>query len=365
MHDKMARQLRRFVRRLSWFSMVRQGLVWWFQQLGDLLPKGWRPFGLSATDAVVILPGSPLDDCTEVSVGLRRNGRETTFGRFRLDDDVLAGLPPIAGRPVILRLAEDQVLAKTLLLPLAAEGRLDQVLTFEMEQETPFSPEEVFWSHRIARRDRWGGRLWVRLLVIPRVSLARLLEILEKKGLRPARAEIAAGPDQHASLPLDVEERGFRDAPRWALRRAAAASCVFLAIAAAAIPFVRQFIALASIEREIARDRVAAAKAQALRQEMDRLSGRLELVEVARDTGGRPLATLAALTRQLPADTYLTDFTQQLRKVTLTGQSAAASRLIAILAAGGRLHNPAFSAPVTHIAGEQSEAFTITAEVMP
>lgn len=345
--------------------MVREFLIWWLHQLGDLLPNGLRPFGLTASDAVVIVPASPLDDCNEVTVGLRHNGRETPFGRFRLDDDGSMELPPTAGRPVVLRLAAETVLGKTLLLPLAAERRLDQVLDFEMEQETPFSSEDVFWSHRIARRDRRSGRLWVRLLLVPRVKLARLLEALDKRGLRPSRAEIAAGPDQHSLLPLDVGDRGFRDAPRWGLRWAALACCGCLACAAATTPFVRQYMALAGIERDIATDRVAAAKAQSLRQEVDRLSLDAELIEAERNSGGRPLGTLAALTRELPADTYLTDFTQQLRKVTLTGRSAAASQLIAILAAGGKLHNPAFAAPVTHIAAEHSEVFTITAELVP
>jgi general secretion pathway protein L len=67
----------------------------------------------------------------------------------------------------------------------------------------------------------------------------------------------------------------------------------------------------------------------------------------------------------LPDDTYLTELVQQQRKVTISGRSAAASRLIAILAAGDQLRNPTFTAPVTRIEANHFEVFTISAEVAP
>jgi hypothetical protein len=51
--------------------------------------------------------------------------------------------------------------------------------------------------------------------------------------------------------------------------------------------------------------------------------------------------------------------------VTISGRSAAASRLIAILAAGDQLRNPTFTAPVTRIEANHFEVFTISAEVAP
>jgi general secretion pathway protein L len=248
---------------------------------------------------------------------------------------------------------------------LAAERHLDEVLTFEMDRETPFSAEEVFWSQRIARRDRRTGQLWVRLLLVPRAKLIQLLGALDQAGVRPQRAEIAAGPDRDSYLPLDGHGGSGHVSAHRALLWPALACCIVLALAATIVPFVRQSAALAGIEGEIAADRSAAAEAQKLRQEIDQLSNNADLVGIERSKGGRPLAILASLTRQLPGDTYLTDFVQQQGKVTLTGRSAAASRLIAILANGERLRNPTFAAPVTRIAANQLEIFTITAEVVP
>src|SRR5712671_8168227 len=156
--------------------MVREFFTWWFGQLADLLPQQLRRSAFTAADALVITPIGPLGHGVEaVTAGLRRNGKETALGHFGLGAVGLAELPRIAGRTTVLRLGEADVLGKTVTLPLAAERELDQVLAFEMDRETPFSPEDIFWNHRVAQRDRSRGQLAVRLLLVPRTSLAALL----------------------------------------------------------------------------------------------------------------------------------------------------------------------------------------------
>src|ERR1700693_2497242 len=221
--------------------MVREFLSWWFVQLADLLPERWRRFGAGKIDAVVIDPATPLSESVENIVAtLRRNGRETMLGRFAVGDGGLMEVPRQPGKTVVLRLSESDVLSKTLVLPLAAERELDQVLAFEMDRETPFSPEELFWNHRIIRRDRRTGQVWVRLRLLPRAKLARLIEALDHAGLKPRRAEIAEDPDRNGYLPPELDDgRPYRAAPRSLLWPAVAGGPV-LALAAAAPPLIRQ-----------------------------------------------------------------------------------------------------------------------------
>src|SRR5215467_5699393 len=144
--------------------MIREFFAWWFGQLAELLPQGLRRTALTAVDAMVI---------------------------------------KAIGRATVLRLSEQDVLGKTVTLPLAAERELDQVLGFEMDRETPFNAEEIYWNHRIEGADRQNGRLSVRLVLIPKANLAPLLTALDQFGIRPRRAEIADGPDAGAYLPLE------------------------------------------------------------------------------------------------------------------------------------------------------------------
>src|SRR5229473_4132689 len=275
--------------------MLREFLSWWVGQLADLVPERWRRFGSSSGDALVIAPVGPLAGGVEaVTVSLRRNGRETPLGEFGFAAAGLADLPRSGGRPAVLRLAEADVLCKTVTLPLVAERQLDQVLAFEMDRETPFGLDEIFWNHRVAQRDRSRGQLAVRLLLVPRASLDALLAALGKVGVLPKRAEIGDGPDRGCYLPLGADGGGLHDPMhRRLLRWPAAALCAGLAVAVVGLPFVRQASALAELDQEIAGGRSAAGEAEKLRQEIDRLTGTADLIESERDKAGRPLITIA------------------------------------------------------------------------
>src|SRR5215472_3615508 len=248
---------------------MRAFFAWWFGQLAELLPQGVRRTALTAVDALVVKPIGPLGRGIEaVAIGLRRNGRETPLGRFGLGAKDLAELPRATSRTTVLRLGEQDVLGKTLTLPLAAERELDQVLGFEMDRETPFKAEKIYWNHRIEGVDRQNGRLSVRLVLLPKASLTPLLTALGQLGIRPRRAEIADGPDVGAYLPLEGDGgRTHHTSNR--LMWSAAVCCALLGLAAIVTPFIRQELALGSLERQIAAGRTAAAEADSLRQEAE------------------------------------------------------------------------------------------------
>jgi len=345
--------------------MVREFFAWWCAQLAELLPQELRQSALGTSDALVITPIGPLGQAVEaVAVDLRRNGKESPFGHFALGAIAVADLPRTAGRITVLRLAEADVLGKTVSLPLAAERELDQALAFEMDRETPFAAEELYWNHRVIGADRQNGRLSVRLSLVPRANLDPLLTDLAAVGIRPRRVEIADGPDKGTNLPLNGDgTRTHHTSHR--LLWPAAACCAALAVAAVATPFVRQELTVASLNREIGSARAAAAEADTLRQDIDRLSGSAGFIESERDKAGRPLVVLAATTRILPDDTYLTEMEMRQRKVILSGRSAGAARLIGALAADPEFRNPGFSAPVTRLEALRTELFTINTEVRP
>jgi general secretion pathway protein L len=343
-------------------EMLRNFLNWWFGQLLELLPERLRGSALTAADATVITPiGEPTK---EIAVGLRRGGKETRLGQFALDASELPDLPSSSAKPAVLRLSERDVLAKTLMLPLAAERELDQALLFEMDRETPFKPDELYWNHRVEAADRQSGRLVVRLVLTPKAHLAPLLQPLEHVGVTPVRAEIADGPDAGFWLPLDSDHR-LVDRARRPLLKPLAAGCALLALAAIVTPFVRQSVTMARLDQSVAAGRAAASEADKLRSDIARLAGSADLITKERAKVGQPLAVLAAATRVLPDDSYLTELQLQQRKLTISGRSAAAARLIAAVAADSQFHNPTFAAPVTRIEALRQEIFTIVTEVAP
>jgi general secretion pathway protein L len=343
--------------------MLRDFFSWWIGQLADLFPAHWVRFGSMREDLVIDPLGQATGEVDEIGVTFRHRGGETPLGRFSLTAASMAALPHRPGQRWTLRLRQGDVLAKTVTLPIAAEGQLYHALAFQMHQQTPFRPDEIYWSHFLEKRDRPSGRISVRLLLVPRRSLAVLLRALDQVGIAPNRAEIGDGPDRGRILRLEGNGGSLDGTEHRAGLWAAVACCLILAVGAIATPFVRQVISLASFDQNIAARRTIAAEAERLRGELDRLSGTLKLVERERDKVGRPLAILATLTGILPDDTYLTEATVRRRKVTLSGSSAAAARLIGTLSTTEGVLNAAFAAPVTRLETNNAELFTITAEV--
>ena len=340
--------------------MIGSLLAWWLGQLADLLPA-WLRRSVVTHDALVIAPIGPLDRASAITVALRRNGELAPLGEFTLHGDELSALPRSPDWPAVLRLTTTDVLEKTLNLPLAAQADLEQALAFEMDLETPFEPGDLYWNHRVETVDRQHGRLVVRLMLLPKAALERLLSTLAQVGILPRWVEVSGGPELLPVLPLDGDgaRLGYRS------RRffwPAAVCCGLLGLAAIATPFVRQATQLAALDRQVAAGRSSAAQAQRLRDEIDQLSGSAELVRKELDKAGRPLEVLTSVTRAIPDDTYLTEFALRQRKLTLSGRSAGAARLIGSLAADG-FRNPTFAAPVTRLEALHAEVFSIIAEV--
>src|ERR1700745_861823 len=152
--------------------MLREFFAWWCAQLADLLPQELRRSALGTGDALVVTPIGPLGQGVEaVAVDQRHNGRESPLGHFALGAIRMADLPGVASQNTVLRLGGAAVVGKTAGLPLAAERELDQALAFEMDRETPFTAEELYWNHRVIEADRQNGRLAVRLWLVPKANL--------------------------------------------------------------------------------------------------------------------------------------------------------------------------------------------------
>src|SRR5258707_15710529 len=102
--------------------MVRDFLTWWVGQLADCVPERWRRLGSVDANALVIAPtGSLAGGIDAVAVSLRRNGRETSLGRFGFTAGGLAGLPRLGEQSGGLRLIDSDWVRKMGITPMGAE----------------------------------------------------------------------------------------------------------------------------------------------------------------------------------------------------------------------------------------------------
>lgn len=342
--------------------MLEQFLMWWTEQLRALLPARLRASRAGQRDAVILALAPGL---TAIDLTLRRRGREGALGRFPLaipspssppaDNPALRAAIGPRPPPIELRLPPGLMLDQTTTLPLAAERDPARVLRYEMDRITPFQAHDLHWAHRIIRRDRARSLLHVAIALTPRATIAPILQALEATGLHAAALTAPDG----TRIPLDAPAaQGWRQKASTAL----AIACLLLAIAAAAAPFIRQSRDLAAIDRQIAALRPAVDQAESLRRRTASLAAGIDVLAAQRARSGVMIELLAILTEALPDDTALTDLAVRDRIVSLSGQSAAAARLLSSLAADPALRNTTFTAPVTRNDTTKSEGFTIRTE---
>jgi general secretion pathway protein L len=335
--------------------------AWWRQHLLELLPENLRRGSGPEANALVV-------DATEpglLRLTRRRRGTETKVTQVRLDE---SGLPSLraalndrpAGETVLLRLPPSLVLERGVSLPLAAERDLDRVLTYEMERLTPFAADEVFWAYSVALRDRARARLQLLLTLVPRTGVQALIDTLTACAGRPnlIEADTSAGARiirlQHEAPTMGLARLNPRTA-RYVL-----AALAFLVVAS---PFLRQ-----SLDMDEAQSRIDAMAPRmtlvdSLRRRIASASAGGDAVMTETRRLGDVMEALAAITQILPDDSYLTEFEMRERKMTLSGQSASAPRLISKLSADPRIRNPAFTAPVTK--AEKKDVFSISATLAP
>ncbi len=337
--------------------MVGGIISWWWAQLSDLVPVRWRGRA-TLPDALVVRALGGL----EVELAARRGGVATMLARATLDEAGQRAARAHTIRrpgPVVLSLPEPMLLEQEASLPLTAERDLHAVLRHEMDRLTPFRAEDVFWSWRVAGRDTVNGRLLVRLAFVPKAGLGALLAALDLASWRPAGIEIAAGGHVHR---IGLAAPGERTRPR---RSAQAASwaCGTLAALSLLVPVLLQERAIDQVNGAIDALEPGVAVAERLRSRLHARASGADIFAAETARVGIAVQALAAVTQSLPDDTYLTQLSLQARKLTLTGRSAEAARLIAALSTNPSLHDPAFAAPVTRAGGDHGDQFTIRAEV--
>ncbi|MEA2094018.1 MAG: hypothetical protein U9P11_05575, partial [Pseudomonadota bacterium] len=146
---------------------------WWITELSGILPGSVRAAMLPAVERLYL----ELNDQEVItSRGTNESSHET--GRYPLTAGALQpeqkqALAELAGRSreVVLCLPANKVLVKTLTLPLVAEVNLREVLGFEMDRQTPFRLEQVYYDHVLSTRNSKTNTLNLELIVTPRLFL--------------------------------------------------------------------------------------------------------------------------------------------------------------------------------------------------
>ena len=341
--------------------------TWWIAELGGILPKSIRSTILPRVERLYLQLNGP-----EVIACQGTIERVHEIGRYPLTAEALQpgqaqALEELAGRAreVVLCLPADKVLVKTLSLPLVAEENLREVLGFEMDRQTPFRLDQVYYDHLLSARNSKTNSLTVDLVLTPRPFLDDLVVRLAGIGLQPDQATLCrekTGQPQPVNLLPEQVRQHRPDSARY-LNLALGVVALMLLVGAIALPLVNKLQVIPALEARTELVTVQAEVARRLREQVEQLgTGSRFLIEKKH---GMPLALeiINELTRILPDDTWINRLDIKGQEVQIEGQSASASALIPLIESSDKLRNPRFRSPVTRMPRTNTERFHLSAEV--
>jgi general secretion pathway protein L len=336
---------------------------WWRAELAGMLPDAWqRRFERRQHTLLLTLDGD------ELRVERADHGRFEELGRV---DTTL----PDAGERLAAMLSElkaestrvevsvpsKKMLMKQIQLPLAAEENLHQVLGFEMQRQTPFRAEQVYYNYRVRARRPETQKLIVQLFVVPRMVVAQALDLVADWDLVPAPAESdsSRSDGNFTFVPGDIVRR-----PSSRLNHGLLALNLVLLGCVIAIPLVQQQRNVEILRARLDEIRTAAASAVELRERIDAHVARAQYLFGHKAEQPTSVELLEELSQRLPDHTWL--FRAEIRdgSVHLQGMSTRASALIAELEDSDYFKDVHFASPVTQDGATGRERFHLSASVV-
>ena len=347
-------------------ASLRAALRWWLGELLACLPTGLRR-RLTAAQSLGVIELTPAN---MARVGLRKGGETIPLGEIDLIQDT--GDPEKIARmlarqriaALVFQLPAEIALRSIVVLPLAAERNLTDAVEFELPRRTPYQSDAVYHAFRVIRRDPAHGQLRLELTIAARAGVDELVGLLAPFGIGPSRIEIAGD----AQFPLASPDLMRRDRPAgWARLRTVPAGlaglAAILAIAAVAVPLVQLQQRVDRLTRTVAAEKIEADEALKLQSDIRARSLEAGFLGSRKQAAASPTRILDELTKLLPDDTWLSALDVKGDEITLTGSTASASSVIALLDRSASFKKPSFRSPVTQAPHSGQEQFNIAAQL--
>ena len=344
--------------------------AWWGRELVALLPARWRAALAERADAL-------LFGVLARELILWRNGGDSSveLGRVSLDEPAetqqaaLKQLRAQADDADLRRfycIDARRTLRRSISLPAAAEDNLRQVLAFEMDRQTPFKADQVYFDYIVAARSAAERNLQIELTVVPRAQLDAELTALAASGTTldgvDTWRDVPGGARTGLNL-LTADRRFKRKNLRLRLNLALAGAALVLLVTVMLLSLANRESALAAMQADVQKAGNEAKQVSQLRKTLqDTLDGANFLSRKKRET---PLMVdlLNDLTKRLPDDTYLERINiDEKNKIEMQGLSDDASKLIGLLQKSEVLANPSVQGTIQPDPRTKKDRFNITLE---
>lgn len=352
--------------RMSTFASIlyplRVFFVWWSGELSSLMPESFAALLRNGRPARLFYADESL---RLVNQGLTGEEVHNHFlSRIDFEDAdqrrVLTGASEVR-----LCLEKKKYLIKQVTLPIEAEENLREVLAFEMDRQTPFRADQVYYDYVVIHRDKQARSLEVSLILAPIEKLDYALRLLQRNGIglnAISPCEEESGIFNRVNLlPQDLRKKPLK-ASR-VVNYGLLAIIGMLLLANLALPIWQKAGYARELEGRLAQARTQSEEILALRQKVDRAKLENRFLEAKKLSTLQALQILNELTLVIPDDTWISNFEIREKTLHLQGQSAASAALIPLIDASPLFKNVSFRSPVTQNRQNDTERFHISAEL--
>jgi general secretion pathway protein L len=341
----------------SWWQMARQ-------QCLSLLPLPWQEL-LGAADRRVCIR---VQD-QELHFFAANNHRLTLLGSLPTGDEELlkvchARLQQQSNAPCYLLLDSRQILRRVLSLPLAAENKLREVVSFEIDRQTPFTLDQVYFEARVLGRNLQSKQCQVELIVLPKQTLEKSLKPLGALAADLSGIDVVDDNQQTSNinlLPNNLRVAGSHQ-NAW-LNLALVSAGVIVLILAMNLVLNNRENALARWEQKVSAAEVQAKQANVFREQLKQTGKAEAFLQKFRGSQPTMLALINDLTKRIPDDTALDKLSVNEGRLVLIGQSKQAAALVGQLQGSPFISSPALAGAVQPDARTNRDRFTLTATV--
>ena len=341
----------------SWWPQARQ-------QCLSLLPASWQEL-LGAADRRVCI----RVQSNELHFYTANNARLTALGSLPTDDEdllkmCLDRLQQQSNAPRFLLLDNKQVLRRVLSLPLAAESKLREVVSFEIDRQTPFTLDQVYFEARVLSRNVQSKQCQVELIVLPKQALEKSLKPL---GVLAGDLSGIDVIDEHQQtlnvnlLPSTMRVAGSHQ-NAWLNLGLALVGLALLILAMNLVLSNREKV-LSEWEQKVSAAGAQAKQANVFREQLKQTAKAEAFLQKFRSSQPTMLALINDLTKRIPDDTALDKLSVNEGRLVLVGQSRQAAALVGQLQASPFISSPALAGAVQPDARTNRDRFTLTATV--
>lgn len=357
--------------RRSWRASPMPGFLgWWGGELRNLLPLRWRSwFSSGAKWHLLQNSGSHWT--------LRLSGRSEVLaswddsGAVTADDQASAAALNTAlnavdreDRRLALLLPSPVVLRRTLALPLAARDNLLQVVAYEMDRQTPFAINQVYYAVRELDTPAAAGRFHAELVAVTRDTLDPLLTRVRAQGISTDAVDVADGDGRLGINLLPPEQTPHHVRPRRRLNLALAATCVVLLLLVLGAWLNHRRATLVEMQAEVESMHGDAQQVANLRQQLQDNAGAAGFLAQRKKNTVSMLSLLQDATARLPESTWLERFSvDNTGQVGFQGQSQQAAKLLDTLKDSSLITDASFQGSIQPDPTTGKERFYLTARV--